>query len=419
MSSRASQDFKLVLILFISFRLMMLVAFTPEAIISYGDYEHYYNLARLSDDGHLPLLDYWYEFPPIFPYLSIGIYQLTAAATGALHSYAYALAVVMLAFDVGNLILLYRLAGRLWSERVAVRTAWVYLALPVGMIYTWRTFDSMTTFWMLLALYWLLERKENRSAVALGLGVMTKYIPILLLPAVWAFRPVKTALRYTLITLAVALLIFGPFLIASPEFGLASLKAQAAKSSWQTVWALIDGNYGTGNVGPDMEHFDPALATKLQGRPERIPSWLTLLPFAAIGLYFFRRARGAKDERRTTNGQSPIPNPQSPIPNPRSPSPIPFITLTFTLFLLWSKGWSPQWQMMLFPLVLLALPGRNGVLFCILFGMVNFLEWPALLSRGMTEWIWLTVSLRTTLILALGVALGRMILTRPKPEMQT
>ena len=390
--SRKHQDFRLVLILFISSRLMLLAAFTPEAIIAYGDYEHYFDLARLSGDGFLPFLDYWYEFPPLFPFLSLGLYQLTAAATGALHSYVYALAVVMLAFDVGNLVLLYRLAGRLWGERIAIQTSWVYLALPVALTYTWRTFDSMTTFWILLAFYWLLQSQDNTphgqrrfylSAVALGLGVMTKYIPILLLPTVWVLRPVKSALRYTLVLIVVMLLIFGPFLVASPEFSLASLKAQAAKSSWQTVWALIDGNYGTGNVGPDIEHFDPALAPKLQGRPERISSWLTLIPFAAIGLVFFLRARAAPK---------------------RSSLPGLFFTLTFTLFFLWSKGWSPQWQMMLFPLVLLAFPSRNGVLFCILFGLISFLEWPVLLSRGMTQWLWLTVGVRTLLLAGLAAA---------------
>jgi 4-amino-4-deoxy-L-arabinose transferase-like glycosyltransferase len=301
----------------------------------------------------------------------------------------------MLAFDVGNLILLYVLARRLWNERIAIRTAWVYLALPVALIYTWRTFDSMTTFWMLLAFYWLVNSREDQplpgrqlflSAVALGLGVMTKYVPILLLPTVWVQRPIRSALRYSLYVILVVLVILGPFIAASPEFGIASLKAQASKSSWQTVWALIDGNYGTGNVGPDIEHFDPALATKLQGKPERVPSWLTLIPFAAIGFAIFLKTRKAA-------GQPALPG--------------TFFTLTFALFLLWSKGWSPQWQMMLFPLVLLTFPDRTGILFCVLMGLVSFFEWPVLLSRGMTQWLWIPVVARTVLLLGLAVASAR------------
>jgi 4-amino-4-deoxy-L-arabinose transferase-like glycosyltransferase len=400
---RLGLGLRFVLILFVGSRLMLLAAFTPEAIAAYGDYEHYYNLARLSRDGFLPFLHYWYEFPPVFPFLSLSLYWLTAASTDAIHSYLYALAVVMLAFDAGSLVLLYRISDRLWDNRTAILTALVYVALPVGMVYTWRTFDSLTTFWMLLALNWLLRAMDNdprrrrwnlQSAVALGIGAMTKYMPVLLLPAAWAFLPTRSALRHTLALILVALLILGPFLVISPEFGFASLKAQAAKSSWQTVWALIDGNYGTGNVGPDVEHFDPALATKLQGNPARIPGWLTLIPFAAAGFYFFYRTRKWASSDHPAAQPAASPHLQA----------VSLFTLTFALFLLWSKGWSPQWQMMLFPLVLLAFPGRNGTLFCILLGLISFLEWPTLLSRGMTEWLWVTVVMRTALLAGLAVA---------------
>ncbi len=399
---RLNPDLRLILIVFVGSRLMLLAAFPAESFLAYGDYEHYFNLARLSGSGLLPFLDYWYEFPPLFPLLSIILYQLTAVTSGALHSYAYALALAMLAFDAGNLILLHRLAGRLWNERVATQTAWVYLALPVGMVYTWRTFDSMTAFWLLLALDWLLAGRDKRSAVALGLGVMTKYLPVLLLPTVWAARPARNALRYTLIVAAVCALVFGPLLAISPEFGWASLKAQAAKSSWQTVWALIDGNTGTGNVGPDVEHLDPALATKSQGNPERVPGWLTLIPFVAAGLYLFWLVRASQG--RSTEDESPA----------DARLLVSFVTLTFALFLLWSKGWSPQWQLMLLPLVLLAFPGRNGVTFCVLFGLLNFLEWPVLLSRGLSEWLWLTVAARTLMLLGLGSALAKPWLARPE-----
>ena len=370
---------------------MLLAAFTSDAIATYGDFAHYFNLAHLSDQGLLPFLDYWYEFPPLFPLLSLGIYQLTSSTTGALHSYIYALAMVMLAFDAGNLYLLFRIAHQMKGKQIALRISWVYLALPIALIYNWRTFDGLTTFWMLLAFYWLLLSSQNGSekhhlfywsAVALGLGVMTKYVPIILLPAVWLRWPIKSAVKYSVILALIALVTLAPILIVSPEFGVASLKAQASKSSWQTVWALIDGNTGTGNFGPIIEHFDPALATKLQGKPERIPSWLTLIPISGVGLYLFLRTR-------RSSGMDSLAT---------------FITLTFALFFLWSKGWSPQWQMMLLPFVLLAFPSRNGILFCALFGLVSFIEWPVLLSRGMTDWLWLTITFRTLMLVGLFVA---------------
>ena len=91
--SPAAVDFSLVLILFFTSRLMMLLAFPPENLIFYGDYQHYFNLADLTGRGFYPYLDYWYEFPPIFPYLNIAIYTL---AGQQLKNYILLLAFVLL-----------------------------------------------------------------------------------------------------------------------------------------------------------------------------------------------------------------------------------------------------------------------------------------------------------------------------------
>lgn len=75
------------------------------------------------------------------------------------------------------------------------------------------------------------------------------------------------------------------------------------------------------------------------------------------------------------------------------------------LFFLRSKGWCPQWQTFLFPLVLLALPYRPALLFVVTLSVVNLAEWPILLSRGMNGWLYVTVPLRTALFVLLGVEL--------------
>lgn len=375
--------------LFVAFRLMLLTVYGAQAVTRFGDFQYYYHLARLSDQGLYPLLHYWYEFPPLFPYLSIGLYKLIGSPA-AFEPYAYALALVMLAFEAGNLALLLGLARRLHGEMTAERLGWVYVLLTVPLVFSWWTFDAMTAFWMLLALVWLLEGREGRSAVALGLGIVTKYMPALLLATVWRFLAPRRALRYTLIALAVVVLVIGPFLIASPRFALASLQAQASKSSWETVWALLDGNLSTGNFGPIADHFDPARATTPLGNPPRLPPWLTLAAFGLLYLYiFFADHRG-----RRVGGMD----------GGNSLRAVAFTGLTWCLFFLWSRGWSPQWQMLVLPFVLLALPLGRAVLFSLTLGFVNFLEWPVLLSRGWFWSLWLTVPLRTLLIGLLAVA---------------
>ena len=78
---------------------------------------------------------------------------------------------------------------------------------------------------------------------------------------------------------------------------------------------------------------------------------------------------------------------------------VAFVCLTLVLFLLWSKGWSPQRQMSLLPVVLLALPYRRALLFVMTLSAVNLAEWPVLLSRGLNQWLYLTVPLRTALLI--------------------
>ncbi|MCK4452706.1 MAG: hypothetical protein KAX26_19210, partial [Anaerolineae bacterium] len=64
-------------------------------------------------------------------------------------------------------------------------------------------------------------------------------------------------------------------------------------------------------------------------------------------------------------------------------------------------------QVFLFPLILLSLPYRRGLLFVLTLGAVNLAEWPVLLGRGLNEWLWVTVPLRTGLFVLLAVELWR------------
>jgi hypothetical protein len=375
-------DFSLILLVFFTSRLMMLMAFPPDNLIFYGDYQHYFNLADLTRLGFYPFIDYWYEFPPIFPYLNIAVYQL---AGQQLKNYIVLLAFVLLLAECGNLYLLYRLAYMLRGRAAALETAWVYTALFVPIFFWLGNFDALTTFFILLALYGLMKHNNKLLVLALGVGTMVKFLPILLLATVWRARGVKQALIYGVITLLIGVIIFLPFALLNPSLTLASLGAQAGKSSYETVWAMIDGNDTTGNFGPIADHFDAAKATQPVNNPARIPSWLTLIPFALLGLYILRR----------------------PQVLPENDDIVIFTTLTFIIFFLWSPGWSPQWQTFLIPLFLLAFPTKRAVLFIITLGFINFLEWPVILARGLNQLLPLTIIMRTLILALLGWELYR------------
>ena len=139
-----------IVLLFVALRLMILATFPAANLALYGDYAYYYELAAYSDQGHLPFIHYWSEYPPVFPFLSVGVYQLARLFGGAYHVYVYLMGLLMVAFNTGNLVLFLRLARRLHGDEAAERLGWVYSVLFVPLIYTWWNFDALTAFSLLL-----------------------------------------------------------------------------------------------------------------------------------------------------------------------------------------------------------------------------------------------------------------------------
>ena len=125
-----------------------------------------------------------------------------------------------------------------------------------------------------------------------------------------------------------------------------------------------------------------------------LPTWLTLIPFGLLGLFILTRPQVLQDSNLDV---------------------VIFTTLTFMIFILWSQGWSPQWQTFLIPLFLLVFPERRAVLFIIVLGFINFLEWPVILSRGLNQLLPLTIIIRTLIFILIGYELYRM-LTGKKPN---
>jgi hypothetical protein len=303
---------------------------------------------------------------------------------------------MLLLADLGNLVLIHHLARALHGEARAEWVAWAYALMPAPLVLSGWTFDGLTAFWMLLALWALVKRRDALGAAAIGLGAVTKLVPLLVLPVVWRARGWRRAAAMTAGAAATAALVLAPFALRVPRVVAASLLAQPAKASYATVWAMVDGNLRTaagepitGNFGPPGEHFDLAAATRPVHNPARVPGWVTLLALAPLYGWVWRRAgagaaEGGAEGRRWTA----------------------LLGFTWALFLLWSKGWSPQWQHMLVPLFLLIHPNREGVLLALVLAAVSFLEWPVLLSRGLASGYLLTIPLRTGLFVVWGATLG-------------
>jgi hypothetical protein len=372
---------RLLLLLFAAFRLSLL-AFWPADQLAWADYDYFYEISSWVDEGKLPYIHYWVEYPPLFAFLSVLLYLLTPHYV----AYASALGLVLFLFDLGVLLLLYRLAERLLGEAQAERVAWVYALLFAPVAMWWLSFDAITAFFLLLAIERWLAGRRVHSALVLGVGGLVKWFPLLFLPVAVRFRRNwREAAIYVAVALAIVAAVLGLLAALGPEYTWASLRSLSGRTSWQTVWALLDGNLSTGIV--EGNRFDPAAATFSQGNLAVIPTWLTTFLFGALGLWLWWKTPSELEPRRVLR----------------------FTALVVVLFFLWLRGWSPQWLGILAPLLLLSLSLERAVLYVIVLTFINIAEWPVLLSRGLNGWLYLTVPARTALFILLAIDLWRLL----------
>jgi hypothetical protein len=371
--SSTLNDSKLPALLYFFGRLVTFLALIPDSYMGPGDLPRYIEWVGLPG---WPYVHYWVEFPPLFPLLNAGLYKLTGAQT---FQYTLLLALVLALAGAFSLYLFRRIATRTLGGPEARQRTWVYLALLLPLPYTWWYFDLLPLVFLLLGTLWLIEGRAWRSGLATGMGMLFKWFPGLLLASALRFRKPGVAGKVIAGAVGLVIVVLGLLYLLSPEMTLASVRAQPSRSSWQTVWALIDGNMTTGAFLLPEDRLDPSIAGVPRGAPARVPSYLSLVAFGALGAWLFWRVRSQ---------------------TPRAL--VAFLGLTWLVFLTWSPGWSPQWILYLIPLILLTLPfksalyGSGGLI------LIALLEWPTLLAHAAFEGLWLIVPLRLALFAWLG-----------------
>lgn len=355
-------------------RLVLFLALIPDDFYGFGDFPVYGSWTSLPG---WPYLDYWVEYPPLFPFISEGLYRL---AGGGVFLYDFLLAILLALAGAVGLGLFQRISERLHGPQESFQRALVYFAVTVALPYTWWYYEPLPVMLFLGGLWAVLQKRDQRAGVWIGLGILAKWFPLFLLPGLFRYRPTRSILKIAGSALGLALLVFALLYALSPEMTRASLLSQPARSSWQTAWALMDGNLTTGEFVLPEERFVPEAAVFPRGNPAVVSSRLTLLVFGGLGLWLLWRKRDSSDQAY-----------------------VAFSGITWALFLLWSPGWSPQWILYLIPLILLSLPLGKGVLLNLLLVLVTIFEWPLLLKRDLFAALWLLVPLRMALLTALIV----------------
>ncbi len=432
-------DFILLLILFITFRVLALAAFRPGGLVlDFSDFYWYRSFAELIRQGYYPYDNLWTTYPPLFPVVMIAIYQVSALLppwTFPNLWFTLLLGGFFLLFEIGNFILLYLFALKLEEEKarrgeemrrqedeeakrqggekpptsnlqpptsnLPLRACWIYAALfvPVYTLTGW--FESYPLFFFLLSLYLLLQQRPYLSAFFTGIGTMIKLIPFILVPVaiqqlskrryqieirnkknsqfIIPFDLPRIAL-YLAILVVTVIIIGLPFYFMNPALILGSQQITAARQPWETVWALLDGNYDYGVIPLDMRDLS---WTPGSAPPTRVPWLLVTGVFGLVYLFFYTRPLNWAASRQV----------------------LPFVGFTLCLFMLWSKGYSPQWLGWPLFFIALLLPNLRGIIYATILSLTNIVE-ANFFFVMFPEETWLlaaTVLIRTFLLVVLAV----------------
>jgi hypothetical protein len=358
----------------------------PLLLVTQGfDYWFYQGLGRLSELGFLPYRDYWVEYPPVFPWLAVVAYRFTLLFPPTLFkdldaSYHLVLGSLLVLADLAIVALLGAIGQHLWPRPEVERRMLFYAILfwPIVVAIGW--YDSLPCAMLLLGLWLILRGQGGAAGAVAGLGFMTKVFPLILVPIAVKFLPrwrdrLAAIIGAALVTAVIAV----PLLALGPTYFLASYRAVFNRSAWETIWAIADGYYSYGKVAPLGVRFDPSTADYVAFRAH-IPTFALTIVFAVLYAGFWLRpvARTARNVVLAT-------------------------AISIVGFLLYSKGYSPQFIIYALPFVIVLLPWRRAVGYSLALSAFNLLEWPLYHEWfGQVPWLLgIAVAGRTALFLAL------------------
>lgn len=362
-------------ILYLAGRLLLYLALFPSDLHGLGDFPNYFSIASLPG---LPFINYWIEYPPVF---AITLKTIQVISQGNQFVFDFILYFLLSIAGSICIFLFFKIAEFIIPKKEQIPViGTLFFGFLSFLAYTWWYFDLILVCFMLLGAYYLLKDQNTQAGIWIGIGMLTKWFSFLLFPAILLFKKKKEFIKITIIACSIVLFFWGLLFLLSPENTLTSLRSQPARNSWETLWALIDGNYTTGAFIPLLNRLDSNSIQQEFGNPAKIPSWLTLIIFLGLGLFLMTKIKRVNKHNL-----------------------LAFIGLTWMLFLLWSPGWSPQWILYLIPIVLLTFPASKGLFITFGISFISFLEWPVLLSRQLYAGLWIIVPLRTLLFIYLLV----------------
>jgi hypothetical protein len=178
--------------------------------------------------GWVPYFQFFFEYPPISGYI-----LYLARIVGSDYNGYYS------AFGVMSLVAALGLAWSCWrvTKALGTRLNPLYFFLPSVIIYGVYNFDLFNALFIILSLQFFLEDRKGASAAALGLSIATKLVGGVLLPIyLLELRNNRLRLRYLLITAAVVAFFYLPI-------ALLNFKDLSQFYTYYRNWGLEDAWY--------------------------------------------------------------------------------------------------------------------------------------------------------------------------------
>jgi hypothetical protein len=373
---------------------------------------HFFDPMR-NGNGFMPYV----AFQAGYPVLGFIPYGLLALSCPSQLVYGYVMRYVNLALLSISFLVLYKVVEIHRGRRDALFTLLaVTLSLSIIAANPYSN-DVIALFFSSLALFFLMKKSSALCGFSTGLAVLAKLYPVILLPLSLAFfKKWKERLSLLISLVLSVLLVDLPFLVLNPYMWSETfIGGNAGRGPWETVWAFINGYYSNGGVESMHPYFE-GFFTYAQLKQMQI------YPLSRVDHAFYLYS----------NSSTPLAMNLLlllsfivPLILFKREKILELMGLSIALFLLSSKGYSPEFTIFTLPLLALSVPYKGKfVLTSLLDGatvlqMMNWSGWFAPFGQGV--FLPYAVILRTAvLILAVivcfnhitvGLSIRRVIMT--------
>jgi hypothetical protein len=168
----------------------------------------YIDYGKFMQMGEIPYAGFYFPYPPVFAYI---IYTITAFYQGVEGFRLFA--IVM---DAAVLIVLWKVVNQIAGSKLASTSAIAYAFLPISIIESgWNGhFEPLVSLFLLLALWFAMQKNVKISGIFLGLSIATKIYPIVAFPVLFTYiKDWKSRLWFTISAVISGLLTFVPIFL--------------------------------------------------------------------------------------------------------------------------------------------------------------------------------------------------------------